>query len=460
MDERRPARPAGETPGPERDEESRKRRKRRKEEREAAAAEEERAEETDVEEKPEAPEEGPDVEVEPPSEAEVRKVAAEAAFRRRVELAELRDAIGEDAYAELREEHGPGLSWYLEEGPVLLRSVVAETEPEAGLVRRIRLKFDVARETNPVPPPRMIAAVREAFREPVPAKNLVVQAEAVAADFPREETAELTVETEDHGPVLVVIECGEVTVHESEDPDSPVIGKRVVPAGPDSAPPAETAPPTVRDVEAIVAESAADPEPPLPESSFAVTLEAVERAWIERRLPPISGGAPEPGELPLDVTVRPESRREEPVIEEEPREPREERPERPPVPPVPEDADQEQGPSPSPRERRPGASQSSRPRRPRIRFPELPEIPLPEGLPPLPDAETRRKAKRMLRKLASRFGLRLTPDLEGYLMQIVFRLRYVDGRLRRGIGVNIDVLTRIMEALREHYPLYSPKRPS
>lgn len=413
-------------------------------------------------------------------ESELRKIAAEAAFRRRVELAELRESVGEEAYAELRERYGSDMRWYLEEGPLLLRAVVAETEPEDGPVEKVAIQYAVTRETEPVPPAKVVERITAAFSEPVPAgaaaersvsdtpgqtpeatpevtsETASRKAEALAREMPAEESVELVVDTSDRGPVFVSIDRGTVEVHETASEDSPVVMERAV--GPEPSAASGSADP-LAEAERVASETAAEPLPErqMPEQGFARALEAVERAWAAERLPPIAGGSPEldepapagPDRPPSESPDAPKDSKETPseTPEERERKPSERPPE--PEPPAAPSA--------------PGAElrEPKRPRRRsphvRTRVPEYRGRPA-EGMPPLPDADTRRRAKRMLRKLAARFGLRLTPDLEGYLMQIVFRVRFVDGRFRRGLGVNIDVLIRIMEALRSHYPLYSPKR--
>ncbi|MEX2043627.1 MAG: hypothetical protein WD926_01905 [Patescibacteria group bacterium] len=402
-------------------------------------------------------------------ESEVRKIAAEAAFRRRIELAEFRESVGEEAYAELRERHGPDMRWYLEEGPLLLRAVVAETEPEDGPVGRIAVRYAVARETEPPPPAETVERVTAAFSEPAPenARGVTLEtatrkAEALAREIPPEESVELVVDTTDRGPVFVSVDRATVEVHETASEDSPIAVKRDVEPPPTAAvEPAtsEPAPASLEAAERIASEATAEPSPerPEPDRGLARTLEMIERAWVAERLPPIAGGSPELDEVGPPAANRPpaESHDVPKDPKETPLEIPEERREKPPErPPEPETTDE---PSLSPAERGEPKRPRRRRSRTRMRVPEYHGRPA-ERMPPLPDADTRRRARKMLRKLAARFGLRLTPDLEGYLMQIVFRVRYMDGRLRRGIGVNIDILIRIMEALRSHYPLYSPKR--
>ncbi|MDZ4248234.1 MAG: hypothetical protein U1D32_03105, partial [Patescibacteria group bacterium] len=167
-------------------------------------------------------------------ESEIRKIAAEAAFRRRVELAELRESIGEEAYAELRQRHGPDMRWYLEEGPLLLRAVVAETEPEDGPVKRVAVRYAVARETEPLPPVETVAKIAAAFPEPAPGEpgpSLVEaadRAEALAGNVPAEESVDLVIDTADRGPVLVSIDRGTIEVHETASEDSPIVEQRTV----------------------------------------------------------------------------------------------------------------------------------------------------------------------------------------------------------------------------------------
>ena len=413
-------------------------------------------------------------------ESEIRKIAAEAAFRRRVELAELRESIGEEAYAELRQRHGPDMRWYLEEGPLLLRAVVAETEPEDGPAKRVAVRYAVARETEPLPPVETVAKIAAAFPEPAPGEpgpssaEAADRAEALAENVPAEESVDLVIDTADRGPVLVSIDRGTIEVHETASEDSPVVEQRTVGTEPEPEPDTEPKRPdateslagSLRAAERIASEASAEPLPIRrePESPFARTLETIERAWATERLPRIAGGSPELDQAGGAATDRldAEAADSETAVPEVPTEPPEEREKKKPVletplPPKPETPAEPVFPA--------SESQRRESRRPRGRTPRIPVPEFrggsgsgPEGIPPLPDADTRRRAKRMLRKLAARFGLRLTPSLEGYLMQIVFRVRFVDGRLRRGIGVNIDILTRIMEALREHYPLYTPKR--
>ncbi|MDP9212042.1 MAG: hypothetical protein M3N59_02085, partial [bacterium] len=78
----------------------------------------------------------------------------------------------------------------------------------------------------------------------------------------------------------------------------------------------------------------------------------------------------------------------------------------------------------------------------------------------VPDRAFRLKARKLIRRLAFRHGLKLSTEMETFLLQILLRPRIMNGRAVHGMTVNLDVLIRTVEGLREHYPLYIRRRPA
>jgi hypothetical protein len=71
----------------------------------------------------------------------------------------------------------------------------------------------------------------------------------------------------------------------------------------------------------------------------------------------------------------------------------------------------------------------------------------------LPAVETapghglKRRARKLVRLLARRYRLRLTPELEAYLIEIVLRPKSFGGRRHYGLGLNHDALIGVLQVL-------------
>lgn len=76
-----------------------------------------------------------------------------------------------------------------------------------------------------------------------------------------------------------------------------------------------------------------------------------------------------------------------------------------------------------------------------------------------PDAKMKRKARKLLRVLARRYGLKLTPDLEAYLLEILLRPRVIGDRKVYGLSANLDILTQVMQEIWLHYGDVYARRP-
>jgi hypothetical protein len=74
-----------------------------------------------------------------------------------------------------------------------------------------------------------------------------------------------------------------------------------------------------------------------------------------------------------------------------------------------------------------------------------------------PDARMRRKARKLVRVLARRFGLRLTPETEALLLEIVLAPRIVGGRKVYGLGLNREELLGTIRELWLRYPAAAPR---
>lgn len=76
-----------------------------------------------------------------------------------------------------------------------------------------------------------------------------------------------------------------------------------------------------------------------------------------------------------------------------------------------------------------------------------------------PDRRMKQKARKLIRILARRYGLRMTPELEAYLLEIVLAPRSIDGRRIYGLMVNRDRLLRVLETLWLSFPVRAPRIP-
>ena len=74
-----------------------------------------------------------------------------------------------------------------------------------------------------------------------------------------------------------------------------------------------------------------------------------------------------------------------------------------------------------------------------------------------PDRELRRKARKLARLLARRYGLRLTPEMEVKLMEAILRPRIVNGHEVYGLGLNREHVLDIIRTLWLYYPAAAPR---
>lgn len=421
-------------------------------------------------------EEGSEVES-PPTSAEVR-------FRRQVALAELRNTLDRASYSEVREilERSGG-HWHLERGRHLLHRLVceivtkAERKAEATPVRRVTVKLATRRESEPVAPQETAARAVAAVPGPVDAATAVERLIPVLRELPDDDEMVVTVDTLDQGTVEVAVTAEAIRVvpldrgapAEASGKPAPVELPRHIdvpetaaapdpPAGsmPVDAPVSPATSETARrHAEADVAAVAAEPPAPEPRTPLGKAIRKIETAWWQTEVPPVAGGSPEADDRPTpgpDPDAEPARPPEEtpPGEEAEPlRKRRPAEPETPPDDPLPEhprtDPRRHQKKRPSPRSHR-------RPRPTLERGSEASQW--------RPDYEFKRRARKLIRRVAFRHGLKLTPEMETYLLQILTQPRLVGGRLVHGLTVNLDTLIRVMETLQMHYPLYARRRPS
>ncbi|MEX1113154.1 MAG: hypothetical protein WD603_02620 [Patescibacteria group bacterium] len=427
-----------------------------------------------------------------------RRLAAEAAFRKRVALAELEEKLGdEEAYEAVRDVlERSGGQWHLEQGRHLLHRLVSETafeEAEPSAVRGVSIKLATRRESEPVAPRELVDRVKAACEEPVRTGETIERVAAAAEALPDEDDLSVTVRTTDHDEVRVEVghevvravterEGEEVvldertrshrptTATESEPPDLPVAedasddavedGPPVPGRSSESAPEPVLVPDggAVGEVSDDLGAVEDEPLPPEPRTPLGKAIERIETAWWETEVPPVAGGSPE-----LDETTEAPDEREQPGQSEVARHP-----------------------ELSEEERRELNERLDRQRKEREAEETLPEGPPPPKPPPdrpkrrahrrpvrvityerggeaprwVPDREFRQKARKLIRRLAFRHGLKLSTEMETFLLQILLRPRLVNGRLVHGMTVNLDVLIRTIESLREHYPLYTRRRPA
>jgi hypothetical protein len=74
-----------------------------------------------------------------------------------------------------------------------------------------------------------------------------------------------------------------------------------------------------------------------------------------------------------------------------------------------------------------------------------------------PDARMRRKARKLARLLARRYGIKLTPDTEAMLMEIILAPRLIGGRKMYGLGLNREELIGTIRELALHFPAAAPR---
>ncbi len=432
---------------------------------------------------------------EPEPEA-VRRLAAEAAFRKRVALTELEEKLGdEEAYEAVRDVlERSGGQWHLERGRHLLHRLVSETtveEAEPSAVRGVSVKLATRRESEPVAPRELVERVTAACEEPAATGESIERIAAAVEALPDEDDLSVTVRTTDNGEVRVEVNPDAVRAVTEREGEKVVLDERARPHRPASVTEVgSSVPSAVEDIRddvveagppapAASSESAPEPAPvpggevvgeipddleaiedeplpPEPRTPLGKAIGRIEVAWWETEVPPVAGGSPEldeTTEAPDEWERQPESARHPELSEEERREldeqldrQREER--------ETEETLLEGPPLPKPPQDRPKRRTHRRPVRV-ITYERGGEAPR-----WVPDREFRQKARKLIRRLAFRYGLKLSTEMETFLLQILLRPRLVNGRLVHGMTVNLDVLIRTVGSLREHYPLYTRRRPA
>jgi len=408
--ERGASEPESVEPRPELDQ---KKRRRKDEEPEPVEAADEPSEEQPEPEEPEV------------DEATRRAIAAEAAFRERVALQELVDRLPERSAQAISEalERVPG-RWSVERGRHVFSRLVGEREvtiqdQPVQVEHRISLLRDEAPPTEPDEIERKLIAL---FKPDVPPEKIVAQLEPLRAELA--EGDEVTVEAPDSEPVIITSD--EVRV--------------VRPAAAEQTPRPLPIPTQVeRAVQEIVheplglaeplelAEPALERPTPIRQAVAVLEREAVDL----NELPVIAGGAAEADEA---ATEEPPER--EPEFFPEELELPEEAPE----------LSEAEAPEPTPPAPVPDRERPKRPRRQKSPKVIVWEPGWPEAIMG-PDVALRKKARKLIRRLAAEYHVRLTPNLEAYLLAILLRPGVVNGRKVYSLGFNVETAIRVMSVL-------------
>lgn len=365
-------------------------------------------------------EEEPDPDGAPELDEQARRaIAAEAAFRERVALQELAERLPGRSVAEVNEalEQLPG-KWSLERGRHVFSRLVGEREitideQPVDVEHRISLIRDTAPPAEPEAVERKLV---ELFEPDAPPEENVTKLEPLCDELA--EGDEIRIDIPGGDPIIVT--------SESVEQEQPTLPERTSVTTPD---------PVI--VEQAVAETIVEPlekpEPePKAETPIRRTVSVLEEHAVDlNELPTIAGAAPEADEPAPEGA--PEG--EEPFFPEELELPEEaiELPETEMTEPPP--------PAPAPEQNRPKRS-------PRRKSPEV--IIWEPGWPEAihgPDAALKKKARKLIRRLAAEYHIRLTPDLEAYLLAILLRPGVVNGRKVYSLGFNVETVIRIMGVL-------------
>lgn len=403
-------------------------------------------------------------------ESVARTAEAERAFRKRVTLRELCGRLPEETYGALeRILAADTLDWHLERGRYLLKYLVGErTEPVADHPVRVEQRLAISRETPPVEPARIDRLVRAVLRPDQPAGDIVTELQPVADKLVPGDEVRITVSPDRPETEIVITAEGAIATDRPSPSaeERPVAGPAesavVEPAHeqPTGAPdPPEVSPDRIerlieefwpKPIE-VVAEEPAGPvletgedvtRPPLETDGIAGVLETLDREAVRiNELPPIRGAA----EGPEDDAPEP-AEPEEPVAEEP-------RPDRPAEPPRDETA-----PGPDPLAPAPDR-EPSRPRR----TGRLPDVLTwePGWAEPvrMPDYGMRKSARKLARRLATEYGLKLTPDLEAYLVALLLQPRIINGRKVYSPGLNVESLIKVISVLKYQFNFTRRPRP-
>ena len=346
-------------------------------------------------------------------------------------------------------------TWRLEGGPRVLSRLAVEAPaplPDSGAKVRHRWSI-INRQHEPHEPRQLEQRIDQALSEKTdqslverlqPLVELVEDRDEVEVELPASEGAERAVIT---AQAVIVIDRQEQRPQPDDEPvvaEEPAAEADEVEAEPELPLPepavAEVEPaaaaqelPNDQELEAIIDQElavvepepvrdvevplAAEAEPQPPEPPLADILAELEEALPEiSDLPPAAGGAPASARRRRSEDTEP--------------------------PPLAE---------PRPVQIRPERRSVER------RFAGFPEWE-PAARPP--DSRMRRKARKLVRVLARRYRLRLTPEIEAYLMEILLRPKVVGGRKVYGLGLHVDLLTQVLDTLWLHYGdvyAYRPK---
>lgn len=401
-----------------------------------------------------------------------REVATELAFRERVALRELAERLPPETYQAVeRALAGTSARWRLEKGRYLFiflvgeRTVSVDDQPVA-----VEQKLAIGRDEAPAEPAAIDRRISELIKpDAAVAENVrrlaALQSELAAGD-------EVRIRTAPERPEIVV--TAEAVTEALPDGESVPESERVEPAA--------LTPETVERIVAEVAgESETTPTPdyativrpettgaeiePPPESADAVDAEAAPTETIEtvadvldvldreavnlHDLPPMAGGAPEGDELNQTPFQRSEEREAGPDDEASPENPAAPPPEVAEQPPAARESDD---PVPPKRpHRRP------RPRRRRAERILAWEPGWVEAVR-YPDHEMRKSARKMIRRLAAEYGLKLTPEMEAYLLGIVLKPRLIGGRRVYGLRLNMNTLISVLQVLKYNFNFTRPPR--
>lgn len=391
-----------------------------------------------------------------------REVAAETAFRERVALTELASRLSPEAYAALeRALAGRSIDWQLEKGRYLFTYLVGKrTVPVGASPVQVEQKLALSRDEPPAEPERVDDLVAEVVAPGEPVEENIRRLEPLRAEIPPGDEVRVRV-APDQPEIVVTAEA--VTLDEVPA----ARGKRPEPEPTESPEPSPD--PDVAGVERLITEVEREVEREVTAETPAVTADlaaatdtvpaadtASALALLEREavdlhdLPPMRGGAPEADRLDREEPS------EEPPDEREPE----------PAPPVPPDIPIEpepqaaeefppipgsgQTPERRSRRQRPGRGLHRSRGRSREIFrwdPDRAEVVR------YPDHEMRRKARKLVRRLAAEYGIKLTPQIEAYLLGIILQPHLIGGRRVYSLGLNVDTLVSVLQVLKYQFNL-------
>ncbi|MSU76328.1 hypothetical protein EXS54_02585 [Patescibacteria group bacterium] len=392
---------------------SKKRRKR--DEAEEAKREKDEAVEKDGQEVEEAE---ANVEVPEPDEQERREITLEAVFRERIALQELAERLPSEAYQQIVEALSklPG-TWSVEKGRHVFTRLISEREiPVGEQTVTVEHRLALNREESPAEPEVIERKIAEAIKPDEPIEQTVSRLESVVSELAPDDEVRVSV-SEDTPDIVITPDTARI--------DEPVQGTEPQPVAPDR----------VTEIVNEIIHEELEPLPPEPVEprSLDRVLDILEQNALDlNELPPIAGGAPEAEEgipeaedgEPIELSLEKPFEIPEEIIS-------------PPVEPLPDTPPE---PAPQPRQKR-----SSRHRR------HAPEILNWEpGFPEVvrrPDEQMKRKGRKLIRRLAAEYHLKLTPDIEAYLLAILLRPGVVNGRKVYSLGINVETVVRVMGVL-------------